>query len=417
MRVIFVTPSEVSSGEAITALHTAENVRVNGGEVRFLSSAFTARLLKDSFPEEVTEFTPDAKTNAEIWESSLNQFRPHAVVFADYPLLFFSNGTAPLADDAWVHKLEETDAVLVTLDHLGYAQRPMSVYFGPPHLSMHCERTPELPKRMRILLPCPLNEPSKVEARIGTPFRCWHSPPRLSEDQRRATRALYSRDDGDLLIFHSAAGWAARFANRMQLPHYRFLTDMLEHYLSTLERRVTLVSVNNGNLLASSNHENIRVHNLAPLTKDEFERLLFACDLVITENSISQTLGKAVCGLTPAAVLLNSYSLPELLAGTEEWLRELLSKLEGIKLGSIFPYEVFPIWRREDVEDLGLFEQNSFAEAFARLELFGGEATREQFAQLLLDEQTRADLRSRQETYVNRLSNLDDAYSVLQTLN
>jgi hypothetical protein len=26
-------------------------------------------------------------------------------------------------------------------------------------------------------------------------------------------------------------------------------------------------------------------------------------------------------------------------------------------------------------------------------------------------------LRSRQETYVNRLSNLDDAYSVLQTLN
>jgi len=417
MRVIFVTPSEVSSGEAITALHTAENVRFNGGEVRFLSSAFTARLLKDSFPEDVTEFTTDAKTNAEIWESSLEQFKPHFVVFADYPLLFFSNGAAPLADDAWVRNLEEIDAMLVTLDHLGYAQRPMSVYFGPPHLSMHCERTPELPKRMRILLPCPLNEPSEVTSRKGTPFRCWHSPSQLTEDQRRATRALYLQDDGDLLIFHSAAGWASRFANRMQLPHYRFLTDILEHYLSTLERRVTLVSVNNGTLLASSNHANIRVHNLAPLTRDEFERLLFACDLVITENSISQTLGKAVCGLTPAAVLLNSYSLRELSAVTDEWLRELLFKFEGIKLGSIFPYEVFPIWRREDIEDLGVFEQNSFAEAFARLELFGGEATREQFAQLLLDEQTRAELRSRQETYVNRLSKIDDAYSVLQTLN
>src|SRR5687767_3138385 len=115
MRVIFVTPSDVSTGEAITALHTAESVRLNGGEVRFLSSAFTARLLKNSFPEEVTEFTPDAKTNLEIWESALNTFRPNAVVFADYPLLFFSNGAAPLADDAWVRKLEDIDAVLATL--------------------------------------------------------------------------------------------------------------------------------------------------------------------------------------------------------------------------------------------------------------------------------------------------------------
>jgi hypothetical protein len=101
----------------------------------------------------------------------------------------------------------------------------------------------------------------------------------------------------------------------------------------------------------------------------------------------------------------------------DEWLHESVLKFEGIKLGSIFPYEVFPIWQRRDVEDLGLFEQNSFADAFARVELFGGETTREQFAQLLFDEQTRGELRSRQETYVNRLSKLDDAYSVLKTLN
>jgi hypothetical protein len=417
MRVLFITPSEVSSGEAITALHTAENVRLNGGEVRFLSSVFTARLLKDSFPEEVTEFTSDERTNLGIWESSLEQFKPHFVVFADYPLLFFSNGTAPLASEVWVRKLDEIDAMLVTLDHLGYAQRPTSVYFGPPHLSMHSERMPELPERMCILLPCPLNEPSEVKGRRGTPFRCWDSATQLSGDQRRVTRSLYLQDEGDLLIFHSTAGWATRFANRMELPHYRFLTDILEHYLSQLERRVTFISVNNGGLLASSNHANIRIQNLAPLTKNEFERLFFACDLAITENSISQTLGKAVCGLTPAAVLLNSYTLRELLPVNDEWLQALLLKFEGIKLGSIFPYEVFPIWQRQDVEDLGIFEQNSFAEAFARLELFGGEATRQQFVHLLIDEETRAELRSRQETYVNRLGKLDDAYSVLKTLN
>src|SRR5690349_16316786 len=133
MKVIFVTPSEVSSGEAVTALHMAENICRNSGEIRFLASTFTARFLKNIFSEQVIEFTPDANSNVRIWQSLLREFRPDAIVFADYPLLFFSNGTVPLADEAWVRSLDNVDATLLTLDHLGYAQRQMSIYFGPPH--------------------------------------------------------------------------------------------------------------------------------------------------------------------------------------------------------------------------------------------------------------------------------------------
>ena len=90
MRVLFVTPSEVSSGEAITALHIAENVIAKGGSVRFLASAFTGGFLRKPFSEHVTGFTQDAEQNRQIWDNSLLSFRPEVVVFADYPLLFFS---------------------------------------------------------------------------------------------------------------------------------------------------------------------------------------------------------------------------------------------------------------------------------------------------------------------------------------
>ena len=57
----------------------------------------------------------------------------------DYPLLFFSSGTPPLANDAWVEELERAAPALFTLDHLGYAQARRIVPFGPPHMTFGME--------------------------------------------------------------------------------------------------------------------------------------------------------------------------------------------------------------------------------------------------------------------------------------
>jgi Family of unknown function (DUF6365) len=416
MKVLFVTPSEVSSGEAITALHIAENVIAEGGSVRFLASAFAGSFLREPLPESVTDFTQDAEQNRRIWDNSLLSFRPEVVVFADYPLLFFSSGASRLETDEWVKSLENLDAAIVTLDHLGYAQKPMSIFFGPPHLGFHCETTPDLPSQMQILLPCPVQGPSAITGRKGTPFRYWDLPLGLPDGERRLLRQSYLQKEQDILVLHSTPNWAWKAAAHFGLPYYSFLSKIIEYYLADLPRPITVISVNNGKLLNSSGHPNVRIINLAALPKNEYERLLFTCDLMITENGVSVSLGKAACGLRPCAVLRNSFRLTELLSKAEEPLRQLILQMEMARLGSVYPYEVFPIWQRNEIEQLGLFEQNSLTECFAAIEVFGGEATREQFYHLLTDRQTRDAMRSRQLEYVRSLESLPDADMALRNI-
>lgn len=413
MRVLFLTPSDISSGEAITALHMGENIIRSNGEVNFLASKFTEAFLREPFPRSIVELTDNLEENHEIWNRSIEGFRPDAVVFADYPLLFFSSGASPLADEAWVSSLEDLDATITTLDHLGYAQQPTTVYFGPPHLSFQCETTPALPKRMHILLPCPLQEPDPVPGRSGVPFRYLTETPSIEESDRRKLRREYLTDDNDLLIFHSTPNWAWQFAKTFGLPHYSFLTELLEYYLAGLSCSAAVVSVNKGDLLPPSRRENIRIINLATLPKAKYEQLLQCCDLMITDNCVSASLGKAVCSRRPCAVISNSYSVVELLGRVDEPLRQMIMRMERSRLGSIFPYKVFPIWSLADLEQLGLLKQNTFSTGFASLELFGGEDTRTRLIDLLINKATREAMQVRQQAYVERLATLPDAYDAL----
>lgn len=406
LKVLFVTPSEVSSGEAITAHHMARDVVVHGGEVRFLATRLTAGFLNEPFADRVTELTNDLGDNRAAWNRVIREFGPHVVVFADYPLLFFPSGSAPLADDAWVHGLGKLDAGLMTLDHLGYAQRPMTVYFGPPHLSLHSATTPQLPSRMHVTLPCPVHEPGQVVGRTGTPFRSWVRPISWTEDELRRVRRTYLRDERDYLIVHSAPGWAWRTAELWSLPYYQFLPSLLGYYLAHLPRAASIVSVNNGHLLPPSDDGRVQVLNRAAMPSAEYERLLLACDLMLTENAVSVSLGKAICGMRPAAVLRNSLRLVDLLHQVDQPLRRTIIEMESVRLGAIFPYDVFPIWGRNELDQLGVYRDNTFADTFAWVEVFGGEPTRRKLHDLLVDEGTRDEMRARQGAYVRELATL-----------
>src|SRR5215216_5354568 len=114
MRVLFVTPQQISSGEIITALHMAEQLVARGDAVLFLASGFARRFIEQQFPQALRDLTDDGAANRARWAAALHEFAPDLIVFADYPLLFFSSGVAPLADESWVRSLDEVEAVLVT---------------------------------------------------------------------------------------------------------------------------------------------------------------------------------------------------------------------------------------------------------------------------------------------------------------
>jgi Family of unknown function (DUF6365) len=416
VRVLFVTPVDVGSGETITSLHLAEMIVNRGGEVLFLASAFASRFIGAEFTNSIRVLGRDGDDNRRLWSDALDEFRPDVVVFADYPLLFFTSGVAPLADAAWVRSLDDVDAQLVTLDHTGFAQKPIGLFFGPPHLSFHYESLPALPDRMEVLLPCPMHEPGPVAGRRGTPFRYWDLPLGIPPEVREATRARYLEGEDDYLVFHVSARWAWETAAALQLAYYHYLPTLLEIHLERAPKPVRLVSVNNGHLLSSAPHGRLHVSNLEHMDKSSFETLLFSSDLLLTENRISVTLGKAICGLIPSAALVNSRRYRELLTTTAPAVQALLFEVETERPGSVYPYQIFPSGMGKELEELGLYRDNSITLGFRTLELYADGDTSGELVGLLADDDARVALQTLQRRYVERLARLEDGEHRLRML-
>lgn len=412
MNVLFVTPSEVSSGESVTALHMAEWLRTEGCTVRFLASSFTASFIRSRLPDALTEFGSDMYSNQRLWESTLREFRPTHIVFSDYPLLALSSGTIPLRDAPWESRLEECEAEIFTLDHLGYAQKSRLLFFGPPHGTIGVERIPATPLRIRVLLPCPLHDPTTTSLH-GQPFRYWNSLPEFPEPDRVQQRAAYVRSSEELLILHIASGWAVRAAELLLNPYYSFLPRLMSYYLRDLARPVTVISVNDGFLLPEVENGNVRFINTGPLDPSHYEGVLQASDLILTENRISVSLAKAIHMRKHCAVLHNTYTLLEIVNFHPGPPCLLAQQMEQERFGSVFPFEVFPIWAQGDLKELGIFARGNSQGVVADLEIFGGEETARQLRTLLTDDISRQRMRTAQSSYLARIESLPSPLQVL----
>jgi len=407
-----------------------QELRRAGWRVRFLASAFTSGFLLASAggnAGEVDVLSGDPHEDRRRRRSLLADFRPRFVVFADYPLLYLSTQGRALLDEKGLalgdlRDLDDIGAEPVTLDHLGMAQGPMMLHFGPPHLEPFGEHLPAMPERMKILLPCPVQSPQPPSGVRGVPFRYWPLPLERSVARRSAIRRRFAEGEDGLLVFHSVPSWAQELCRRHALPQYDYLTGVLETYFEEIGRPVTLLSVNHGSLLTASSAPWLRVVNLCRLSPREYQELLFASDLMLTDNGVSVSLGKAVCGLVPCAVLRNSHRLLALLDSLspldvgEQRLRQILLDMEGQRPGAVFPFEAFPIWNREDLEALRLFDGNPLTGCVATLELYGGEETRQALRSLLIDPARREELQSRQLEYVAALRALPDPEAALRAL-
>ena len=153
-----------------------------------------------------------------------------------------------------------------------------------------------------------------------------------------------------------------------------------------------------------------------PMSPPEFDKLLFSSDLLLTENKISISIGKAVCGLHPAGAFVNSFGILDLLDRATGRLRELVLAIENDRPGSIYPFDVFPTGMKDVLQRIILYRDNSLTSAFAEIELFGGDRTQQALKAVLTDDAVRRDMSSRQRGYVQRLSGLPDAATTLAAL-
>ncbi len=420
MRVLIVAPVESGSGETITGVHVAERLAASGEVAGFLASSFAQRFLTPALRRHVWPLGASGTENRAQWDRALADFRPDVVLFADYPLMFFPHGSAPLArEPGWVESLTSVDALLVTMDHFGFSQNgeERGFFLGPPHLGFFAHyHIPALPPGMGQMLPCPMHEPGEVVGRPGQPFRYWEVPLGVSPDVRAAVRRKYDVRQSEKLVFHSVPNWATKAVEQLRLPFYQYYPDLLDLYFSDLDAPVVIVSVNDGSLLRATPGSSVRIVNLGPVPTADFEALLLGADLVLTENKLSISMGKAVCGLQPCAVLTNSRRLPDLVETSGPRVREIILAMERVRLGGVYQFAVFPSVSPQDMETIGLYRDNRLAQAFGELEVFGGDETREALRRLLFEPADRNALRARQQSYVDALRLLPDCTQALYNL-
>jgi hypothetical protein len=140
-----------------------------------------------------------------------------------------------------------------------------------------------------------------------------------------------------------------------------------------------------GDLPETPHDTAVEIVSCGALPPAEFDALLAGADLVITDNAVSSTSGKAVCMLTPVARLRNSRRLIEIVDEAEPGVRAIALAMERTRPGAVFPFEVFPLWNAEDLERLGLFRENSIGHAVEPIEMFQGGCSRRVLQDLLTD--------------------------------
>jgi hypothetical protein len=415
IRVLLVTPVLQGTGETLTAMRVAGDLQQLGASVAFLATPLARRLVQPQIEAPWWPLGEDAADNRRAWDRALAEFKPTMVVFADYPLMFFPSGSAPLArESGWVQSLEHVDAALVTFDHFGFGQGERSMFLGPSHLGFFAlYELPALPARMHVLLPCPMHEPGPVAGRQGTPFRLWDLPLDLDPSHRTAIRQEHLGERGGKLVVHSVPGWALQGARELKLPLYEYLPEIFERYLGHFDTPITMVSVNDGHLLRNTSRTQLRIRNLDTLSASDFEALLLSADLFLTENGLSISMGKALCAGIPCGALINSARAIDLIRGRDTWISVLVTQMERERVGAVYPWEVFPSVVPADVERIGLYRENRIVHAFARVETFGGAASAQQLEALLFDEFARSDLMSSQSSYRVSVAALTTAASAL----
>jgi Family of unknown function (DUF6365) len=409
----------------------AREISGAGGSVWFFASPNAASIARREYPAQTFEMTNNRERNRVILLRMLKKIRPEILVFSEFYEIIRPRRRpdCPLIDATLIEALDEVDCIFAFVDFIAHAPilreigqcDACSDQFGGPLLRRFL-------RRLFVMVPCPLNDPGQAEEQQGIPYRSLELPRTIRRKARAELRSRFLGGESGYLVLRTGATWQSKLADKQGVTLYRHLGALLGYYLSGLRRPVTLVSVSSAHELGSpTGMAGFRICNVKNLPPDEFEQLILASDLVLTDNEIAYTLGTTI-GRVPGVILNNTYDGQFLLDTLEDGpVRSIVSAMEDEQPGSIYPYQIFPIpadrstftTNRKDKDlasskfiRLGRMQSSPFS----RAEIFGGEETRCLLRQILCDNRCRELLRKQDIDYICRLTNIQNGLMVLNNL-
>ena len=435
---LLVTSFQRSLGETYTLSRFAAELRQEGWRTPFLASPFAAGFLERQGTP-VTLLAEDRDANRRTLQASLERWRPSLLISAD-PYLYWATDARRWWSTDW---LLEPGLPVVTFDHLKFHPAACDIRLAfldrfrlDPSLASALRQVPPgaqprptvhvpaLGEGFTVLVrPCPAHDPGPAEEPRIRPYdmtRGEAAEVEAGAADRGAARRRLGIPDRDRLVVLPAGSWATELARVLRLPYPHLLARLLLHYLSAAPRPVHLVFVGSELEPAHENHGSSSVRMLAGLPFHELRDLLAAADLVLGDNASSATLGRAVMGGVAAGAFAGSVEVRrhgeqiELEAPfpLSPFVAGLLGDLERERPGSVFPFAVYPLgWRRE-MESL--FRGNLYATALVWMELFDEAATTRRLTELLFDPAARRSLAERQAAYRQRVRALPGAAALVE---
>ncbi|MCL6448795.1 MAG: DUF6365 family protein [Armatimonadetes bacterium] len=425
MKVLVLSLSEHSLGELHNAILFARQVAKAGGTVLFLATGNHVSYTREAgFP--VLPWRKSRGENAALVREQLAAFRPEAVLLADYYNLFLEE---PVVDPEMLARLE---LPVATFDSMNFAPGPTllekeifresrySRAFGPG--GRFSALLPPVPPEMAVLRSCPVNRPVKEPGIL--PVALYREHLFLPQGRRNGVRRRLGLDPDEKLVLLARSSWAhlavkiraMERALSTRFSYERILQHLLCLYLREAPCPVVVMGVG-PQAAFSGGEEGVRFASLPFLGMAEYQELLLAADLFVTDNITSCSAAKAAVGGVPVLVLVSSltsngdgtYRAPFPLAKEAV---TLLRQWEKAVPGSIFPFRVFPFgWVRELAP---LLQNNPYLDALVTAEMFDIRGTGEKIRGLLTDEGVKNALAARQAGYRRLLQSLPGAPEALQ---
>lgn len=436
MKVLFIAPSQYSIGELHNAIYLARQLLQHGVSCHFLTSTKFSDYARQAGMV-VTPLTRQVKQTMVV-DACIRSFQPNIVILADYHILEIESQLVDL------NHIVSLDIPVATIDSLSFATQSMTLYNelfrhgsnGKGKSRMEYEtKLRKAPESMRIIRTCPINHPRQEDENI-VPVTLYTEAFSIDSEVRRKVRADLGCSDEDKLIMLSKAAWANFFVKMRRIEsgihmnkkysYEHMIQQLMLSYLGEKELPSKVIIVGIGpedNYMAIQHQKQIQFKAMPFLNLDEYEQLLFSCDLFITDNITSCSMAKAVFGYVPVLSLMNSQlqsneqgdvHIPDSWEKYRNQLEPIIEQWQSVLATGIYPFITFPNgW----VDELSpLLTDNPWLEAIQTAEIFDIQGTGTLMYDLLYCKETKQAVYERQESYIQQIIQAPNAMDMYNQL-
>ena len=431
MKVLFIAPSQFSIGELHNAIYLSKQLESNGVKTHFLTSKNHIDYALNSGVN-ATPLKKNTMQTAPI-KDFVDHYKPDAIIIADYHNLDLES---PLIDLEYVTKL---GIPIATIDSLcfGVDSKILNnqLFNGTANKRQSNKAKVllrEVPKSMKVIRTCPINDPRKRSERIQ-PVTLYKQPFTIEAGVKENMRARFGCvSKQDKLVMVSKAAWANLYVKMrlMETKMYMnsnysyesFIQELIEGYLGVKElpSRVVIVGIAPDNsYIKDTENAKIQFVPMPFMNLNEYEELLFSCDLFITDNITSCSMAKALFGYVPVLSLVNTeintdengeLKFPE---GWEynDQLTSILQKWTKVLPKGVYPFLTFPNGWVEELKDL--LTNNPLLDAIDTSEIFNISETGQLIHNLLYCDITQKNVVEKQNKYIEAIIKTPNAMEML----